>query len=979
MIIVERVIGHTVAFDLEYHDSLDRHIPIPKVVQVYENNDLGVVRAAAIEENLEGYGIQYSESVTNALKIINEIQPDTLVEKYNRGKKRKQAIEHFLKDKDVKAAILSTIDRLLDRFYSLVVEHNMHIIEGIERKVRLQQLRIEVVPAVLVPKLHFDKTQLGIKYSMQLQPLNGKPIKPFLREIKILTNDQPWILYDFKLYRLTDINGNKLRPFLSKDHIFVKNDTVLIYFQKIIVPFASKLDVETSGFDVIKKSAINKVQLHSSYDIFSKEMILSMEFDYGAKKFYYHDSIDKVSRLHIGDDEQISIYQTIRDRQAEQKYIDRLLALGLQINANKRLHIDDEEDDYAMLQFLVNNKEAIANTNCHLVTPKVEGKSISLELSSVKIHKSVDNDWFDIMGVIEVGEERIPLAHLMQHIREDNRFYELENGSYFMIPSVWMTRYKELAKFGVGNGDKVRVKKSQFVIVDDIDDINNTVGNKVNIVDHQDIQYTPSKNLKATLRAYQIEGVKWLLGHQKNGLGACLADDMGLGKTLQTLAVLSHTKDNLKRNAKSAPNQQMSLFGEAIQNEISPLRALIVLPAALVFNWYSEIKKFNPTLHTTRHIGPNRSKDINVVSSFDIVLTTYQTALRDIKILQKTDWEYIILDESQMIKNKNSKLFQAINTLTAINKISLSGTPIENSLSDLWSQMQFINDGMLGTFAFFKNNYLTPIEKQRDESASEELAKLVQPYILRRTKEEVAKDLPPLTEKVEYIDLEKEQKEIYDKVKSGTRNYLLGLDESDSSYRFHVFAALTKLRQIANHPILIDEEYKGDHAKLDIIINQMDSLVKAGHKVLIFSSFTSLLDIYKEECEKNDWKYTTLTGSDSQKKREQSVNSFQEDKSVSFFFISLKAGGVGLNLTAADYVFILDPWWNPFAEKQAIARAHRIGQDKPITVIRYIAKDTIEEKILKLQERKQSLSDDILKFEAGDKKLSGKDLVGLLD
>jgi len=908
MIIVERVIGHTVAFDLEYHDSLDRHIPIPKVVQVYENNDLGVVRAAAIEENLEGYGIQYSESVTNALKIINEIQPDTLVEKYNRGKKRKQAIEHFLKDKDVKAAILSTIDRLLDRFYSLVVEHNMHIIEGIERKVRLQQLRIEVVPAVLVPKLHFDKTQLGIKYSMQLQPLNGKPIKPFLREIKILTNDQPWILYDFKLYRLTDINGNKLRPFLSKDHIFVKNDTVLIYFQKIIVPFASKLDVETSGFDVIKKSAINKVQLHSSYDIFSKEMILSMEFDYGAKKFYYHDSIDKVSRLHIGDDEQISIYQTIRDRQAEQKYIDRLLALGLQINANKRLHIDDEEDDYAMLQFLVNNKEAIANTNCHLVTPKVEGKSISLELSSVKIHKSVDNDWFDIMGVIEVGEERIPLAHLMQHIREDNRFYELENGSYFMIPSVWMTRYKELAKFGVGNGDKVRVKKSQFVIVDDIDDINNTVGNKVNIVDHQDIQYTPS-----------------------------------------------------------------------IQNEISPLRALIVLPAALVFNWYSEIKKFNPTLHTTRHIGPNRSKDIKVVSSFDIVLTTYQTALRDIKILQKTDWEYIILDESQMIKNKNSKLFQAINTLTAINKISLSGTPIENSLSDLWSQMQFINDGMLGTFAFFKNNYLTPIEKQRDESASEELAKLVQPYILRRTKEEVAKDLPPLTEKVEYIDLEKEQKEIYDKVKSGTRNYLLGLDESDSSYRFHVFAALTKLRQIANHPILIDEEYKGDHAKLDIIINQMDSLVKAGHKVLIFSSFTSLLDIYKEECEKNDWKYTTLTGSDSQKKREQSVNSFQEDKSVSFFFISLKAGGVGLNLTAADYVFILDPWWNPFAEKQAIARAHRIGQDKPITVIRYIAKDTIEEKILKLQERKQSLSDDILKFEAGDKKLSGKDLVGLLD
>eukprot|EP00095_Tigriopus_kingsejongensis_P008328 maker-scaffold24_size664005-snap-gene-5.0 protein:Tk08328 transcript:maker-scaffold24_size664005-snap-gene-5.0-mRNA-1 annotation:"hypothetical protein" len=296
----------------------------------------------------------------------------------------------------------------------------------------------------------------------------------------------------------------------------------------------------------------------------------------------------------------------------------------------------------------------------------------------------------------------------------------------------------------------------------------------------------------------------------------------------------------------------MSLFGEEIQNEISPLRALIILPAALVFNWYSEIKKFNPTLHTTRHIGSKRSKKANDIANFDIVLTTYQTALRDIKIFEKVDWEYIVLDESQMIKNKNSKLFQAINTLTAINKISLSGTPIENSLSDLWAQMQFINDGMLGTFKFFKDNYLTPIEKHRDESASDELAKLVQPYILRRTKEEVAKDLPALTEKIEYIDLEKDQK----------------------------------------------------------------------------------------------------------------------DAAVSFFFISLKAGGVGLNLTAADYVFILDPWWNPFAEKQAIARAHRIGQEKPITVIRYIARDTIEEKILKLQEQKQSLSDDILKFETGDKKLS---------
>ena len=976
---MERVIGHTVAYDLEYHDPLERFIPQPKVVQVYESYDLGVVRAAAIEDNLEGYGIESSEVISKALQIINDIQPDALAERYNRGKKRKYPLEHFLKEKDVKIAVLSTVDRLLDRFYTLVVEHNMHIIEGIERKVRLQQLRIDVKPCIITPKLHFDKTQLGIKYSMQIQPLGERAIKPFLRDIKVLSNDQPWLLIDFKLYRLTGINGNKLKPFIDKEHIFVKNEIAIDYFKKFIVPIASKLDVVTTGFDVIKQSDIDQVRLLSSYDIFAEQMVMSIEFDYGAKKFYHHDSIDKVSRLHIGDAQQISIYQTIRDLRAEGRFIDRLTRLGLVTNANKRLTLPEEEDGYGLIQFLIEHKEDIAATGCHLDTTKVDGKTISLDPSKLSIHKTAKNDWFDVMGVIQVGEQSIPIAHLLQHIKDENRLYELEDGSYFMIPKAWMTRYKELAKFGVGDGDTVRVRKAQYMIVDEISDEKGMSVSTAALVDYQDIEYIPSTNLKATLRPYQTEGVKWMIGHQQNGLGALLADDMGLGKTLQTIAVLSHSKDNIKRKSQSASNQQMSLFGEEIVSEINPLRALVVLPAALIFNWYSEIKKFNPTLHVKRHIGGSRSKRPNDIANFDIVLTTYQTALRDIKILEKIDWEYIVLDESQMIKNKNSKLFQAINTLSAINKISLSGTPIENSLSDLWAQMQFINDGMLGTFPFFKKNYLTPIEKYNDESASEELAKLVQPYILRRTKEEVAKDLPALTEKVEYIELGKDQKKLYEKLKSGTRNYLLGLDDGDSSFNIHVFAALTKLRQLANYASLVDETYTGDHTKLDVITDQMDSLVKARHKVLIFSSFTSLLDIYKTQCDDNKWKYTSLTGSDSQKSREQSVRSFQEDKSVSFFFVSLKAGGVGLNLTAADYVFILDPWWNPFAEKQAIARAHRIGQDKPITVIRYISKDTIEEKILKLQEKKQLISDDILKFEAGEKKMSGEDLVGLLD
>lgn len=975
---MEKVIGHTVAYDLEYHDPLERYIPQPKVVQVYESNELGVVRAAAIEDNLEGYGILSSDTLSKVLQIIKDIQPDALADRYNRSKKRKYPIEHFLKDKEAKLAILSTVDRLLDRFYTLVVEHDMHIIEGIERKVRLQQLRIDVKPCVISPNLHFDKTQLGIKYSMQIQPLGQKAIKPFLKDIKILCNDQPWLLIDFKLYKLTGINGNKLRPFIDKEHIFVKNEIAIDYFKKFIVPIASKLEIVTTGFDVIKQSKIGQVKLLSSYDIFAEEMVMSIEFDYGAKKFYYHDSIDKVSRLHIGEDEQISIYQTIRDFDAEGRFIKRLKGLGLTFNTNKRLVLPEQGDGYGLIAFLVQHKSDIAATGCTLETPRIEGKIISLERSHLSIHKAVKNDWFDVMGIIHVGDQSIPLAHMLQHIKDENRLYELEDGSFFIIPKVWMTRYQELAKFGVGKGDTVRVRKAQYMIVDEIADDKGLASETNTIIDYQDLDYQPSTQLQATLRPYQTEGVKWMIGHQQNGLGALLADDMGLGKTLQTIAVLSHRKDNLKRKSLPVSNQQMSLFGEEILDELNPLRALVILPAALVFNWFSEIKKFNPTLHIKRHIGSSRSKRAEDIANFDIVLTTYQTALRDIKVLDKIDWEYIVLDESQMIKNKNSKLFQGINTLSALHKISLSGTPIENSLSDLWAQMQFINDGLLGTFPFFKKNFLNPIEKYNDEAASEELAKLVDPYILRRTKEEVAKDLPILTEKVEYVELGKDQKEAYDKLKSGTRNYLLGLESDDKSFNIHVFAALTKLRQLANYAPLVDDTYIGDHSKKDVITNQMESLIKAGHKVLIFSSFTSLLGIYKSHCDEHHWKYTSLTGSDTQKDREIAVRSFQEDQKISFFFISLKAGGVGLNLTAADYVFILDPWWNPFAEKQAIARAHRIGQDKPITVIRYISKDTIEEKILKLQEKKQLISDDILKFESGENKMSSEDLVGLL-
>ncbi len=341
-------------------------------------------------------------------------------------------------------------------------------------------------------------------------------------------------------------------------------------------------------------------------------------------------------------------------------------------------------------------------------------------------------------------------------------------------------------------------------------------------------------------------------------------------------------------------------------------------------------------------------------------MTTYQTAVLDLEILKKQTFTYVILDESQQIRNKNSKVFKALHTLHTKYKISLSGTPIENSLSDLWSQMEFINPKILGSYAFFKEHFQTPIEKLRDAQTIQNLKTLVDPFILRRTKEQVAPDLPELIEKVHYSEMSVEQAKVFEREKSAARNHLLGLDKSGGQYKMHVLASLTKLRQIANHPKLADENYTDESGKFDDITSQIQTIVRSNHKVLVFSSFKAHLQLVSTWLEGENIPYVLLTGDHSSDQRQDAVHAFQENEGIQVFLISIKAGGTGLNLTAADYVFILDPWWNPFVERQAIARAHRIGQQNNVMVTRFISKNSIEEKILLLQESKKSLSSDII-------------------
>ncbi|MCI5084196.1 MAG: DEAD/DEAH box helicase, partial [Saprospiraceae bacterium] len=584
-------------------------------------------------------------------------------------------------------------------------------------------------------------------------------------------------------------------------------------------------------------------------------------------------------------------------------------------------------------------------------------------------------DWFDIYGQVEIGEFTIPFLALVKNIRQGDRFYRLPDNSYFLIPEEWMTRYKALAQFLKRDGKQLRLNKAQFTLLKEVG-----LGDVPTLEEEpENIDFTPSSLLKASLRPYQLEGVKWMVQLYQNDLGACLADDMGLGKTIQTIATLLHAKERKQPAAQSTAAPQLNIFQANDADFLNPLHALIVLPASLVFNWEREIQKFAPSLSVYKHTGTKRYKDMRLISRFDVILTTYQTALRDVDLLEELEYEYIILDESQQIKNKDSKVFKAINKLQARHKVSLSGTPIENSLSDLWAQMQFINPDLLGNFTFFKREFIGPIERKQDDAKKDQLRKLVQPYLLRRTKEEVARDLPPLSTKIFYTEMTPEQKRMYEREKSATRNQLLDNFESDNpKFKIMVLQSLTKLRQIVNHPKLVNEEYKRDSGKFNDILEHWDVIRKGGHKVLFFSSFVKHLNLFKEAFEKQNLPYSWLSGETSANKRVEAIEYFDKNPEVQSFLISIKSGGTGLNLTAADYVFILDPWWNPTIEQQAIARAHRIGQEKNVFAFKFITKGTIEEKILKLQERKTKLAEDIIE-DVGKAQFSRNDLEFLLE
>jgi len=592
-------------------------------------------------------------------------------------------------------------------------------------------------------------------------------------------------------------------------------------------------------------------------------------------------------------------------------------------------------------KYIIIGTDRLRKYNIKAVRPKLSGRF------------SYNLDYFEGEVEVEIEGEKFSIQQLLNNYKKDE-YVVLSDGTNALINREYIEKLQRI--FKEEDGDKIKVSFFDMPIVQDMIDEkafeNDFMGNKdffegINKLSIENAEYP---KLNATLRDYQKYGYKWLKYLTDNSLGACLADDMGLGKTLQAIALLSKLHEEKKK------------------------KSMVIMPKSLIYNWENEIKKFSTKLKVGVYYGINR--DFSSLKKVDVILTTYGTIRNDIENLLEEKFDMLILDESQNIKNVNSQTTKAVLLLNAKKRVALSGTPIENNLLELYSLFRFLNPEMFGSVQRFTNNYIVPIQKYSDTSTIEELKKKIYPFLLRRVKKEVLKDLPDKIEKLVYVDMNNEHRKFYEE----RRKYYYSLLEKNTLNqgnfdKFFVLQAINELRHIVSSPEL--ESKKIISSKKEVLIENVVEAIENNHKVLIFVNYLSSIESICDSLKENKIKYLKMTG--QTKDRQILVDKFQNDSRYKVFVMTLKTGGVGLNLVSADTIFIYDPWWNTTVENQAIDRAYRLGQDKTVFAYKMIMRNTIEEKILKLQEIKNKLLDDLISEDnLSTKNLSKSDIEFIL-
>ena len=903
------------------------------IIVFTEHPILGILLIPYIAERLNDGTLQLVEQAFHAspeaMSIMSEAERQAIdiasyyTEKYLMGLySREKTVSRFLhklsEDPErIKNNIRPFIEKKLLEMLALIRENGLPFYQKqAGSKILYAHHIYHINPHDVEIRVTFHVDSKTFRYQLQCyyegQPFSLSELKP----VVVLTSSPATLLLGMELYFFPHIESARILPFTKKRSISVDALQIEKYIDNIVIPIARYHDIETHGLNITEEECACEAVL-SFEDATYNGQALQLVFRYGDQTFAPDSANEMKKIIYRKTSGEIGFFP--RNITVEEQAVQLLTNAGLQQLNATHFQLSAKAPEKTIVEWINNHREMLQQS-FHL-TSNVGNALYCLD--EIRIEQSCDDevDWFELHITVVIGNLRIPFSRFRKHILEEKREYLLPDGRMILLPEEWFSKYANLLVMGVQTEIGIRLKHAfigavQTALGED--------GVKKFPAKQQIHNVAVPRTLKATLRPYQQKGFSWMVHLHKQGFGGCLADDMGLGKTLQTLTLLQYIYKP------SAPKQPATL---------------IVVPTSLLHNWRREAKRFTglSMMEYNNTVAIDKKRPEKFFGHFHLIFTTYGMMRNNIDILSSYRFEYVVLDESQNIKNSESLTFRSAIQLQSKHRLALTGTPIENSLKDLWAQFHFIQPDLL------------PI-RQGNERVRVQLQQLTAPFILRRSKKEVAPELPELTEETIYCDMTEEQNTCYEQEKNSLRNILL--QHPQSTNRLHSFSVLNgilRLRQLSCHPQLILPDYTGTSGKTAQIIETFDTLQSEGHKVLIFSSFVKHLEVLAEAFRERGWKYALLTGATNNRPSE--IAHFTEQKDVQAFLISLKAGGVGLNLTQADYVFIIDPWWNPAAESQAIARAHRIGQDKQVIAYRFITQNSIEEKILHLQDEKRKLAE----------------------
>ena len=944
------------------------------VVQINSKGQLTLQHQNISAKNADEFAARLDANDFKLIQLIDQIQQDAVLKRF--AAKKVSAADFFLKvydpekgDKALQENISHYIQGRMGKILELLRHDKQTFIMGKDGEPTWKQIKLAPEKASVL--FHFMRNEDNTHYFPRIR-YAGEKLDFQYKNASLICYEPAWLMLNDVVYSFDKpIDGKKLQPFLNKKFIAIPRTIEENYYRKFVAPLLESFDVFVKGFNVQDERFEPSPYLSFSEilatDLIAGKLNGEAKAERGVSKILFNLSFkygehlvqtQEAKRISVSMEKTPDSYifhKLIRDLNREKDFAKELHKRALEVK-NGQAVLDKSE----AFSWLNSNLQELEQLGFTVQQSEKSGKSYFIGEIALEVGITEKNDWFDVYGIVRFGEFEIPFIKLKSHILTKNNEFILPNGQVAIIPEEWFTQYIELFAFAEGE-DQLTLKKHHMALVNDLQNGNLatvTMSRKLEkLREFETIADQPlPAGFKGELRPYQKAGYNWLHFVQNYKFGGCLADDMGLGKTVQTLAMLQHRKENGAETA-----------------------SLLVMPTSLVYNWINEAQKFTPNLRVLNYTGTYRDKNVELFQEYDVVLTSYGIVRLDAVLLKSYYFDYIILDESQAIKNPDSNTSRSVRELKSRHRLILTGTPVENSTMDLWSQMSFINPGLLGNQHFFRNEFLKPIEKDKDEHKTRRLHSLIKPFILRRHKSQVAKELPEKIEHTTFCKMTEEQEHAYEETKSYYRNKILkNLEEhGPGNTQFMLLQGLTKLRQIANHPYMTDAGYEGESGKLKEVMRMTKNIVAKGHKVLIFSQFVKHLDIMRKSLDEKEIAYTYLDG--NTKNRHAQVERFQKDESIQVFLISLKAGGVGLNLTAADYVFILDPWWNPAVEAQAVDRAHRIGQQNKVFTYKFITKDTVEEKILALQNRKIQLVTDLISTdETIIKSLTKEDIDNLL-